>query len=90
MHLIWNWNDSWKWISMQASAGVVVLNTFALSFPHSWAPYVNGANVALAATAMYGRLIQQTPPGPGVPDRIIHVDAGETVGVKGPPEAPKP
>ncbi len=93
LHLVENWNDSWKWISMQASAAVIVLNTFALSFPHNWAPYVNAANVLLSASAMYGRLIQQTPPAPGMPDRTIHVQAGEVVAIKAPdvkPAEPKP
>lgn len=92
-HLVENWNDSWKWISMQASAAVIVLNTFALSFPHEWAPYVNAINVLLSASAMYGRLIQQTTPAPGMPDRTIHVQPGETVAVKAPEvkaDAPKP
>jgi hypothetical protein len=89
-HLIWNWNDSWKWISMQTAALVTVLNTSALAFPHEWAHYVQTASAVLGAATMYGRLIQQTPPGPGMPDRTIHVQAGETVGVKGPPAEPKP
>jgi hypothetical protein len=80
-HLVWNWNDSWKWISMQCGAAVIVLNTFALSFPHNWAPYVNTLNVVLAACAMFGRLIQQTPLGPGIPDRTIQAKPGETVAV---------
>lgn len=61
MKIIENWNDSWKWISMQGAAAVTVLNTFALSFPHNWAPYVNTITALLGAATMYGRLIQQTP-----------------------------
>lgn len=61
MNLIPNWNDSWKWISMQGAAAVTVLNTFALSFPHDWSHYVNVTTAVLGALTMYGRLIQQTP-----------------------------
>lgn len=88
VHLIYNWNDSWKWISMQTAAGVTVLNTFALSFPVSWSNYVHVASAILGAMSMYGRLIQQTPPGPGMPDRTIRVEAGETVAVKAPDPPP--
>ena len=88
MHLVWNWNDSWKWISMQASAAVVVLNSFALAFPAEWGKTIHISSAVLGAAAMFGRLIQQTPPGPGEPDRVIHVQAGETVGVKGPDPTP--
>jgi hypothetical protein len=89
IHLVANWNDSWKWISMQTAAAVIVLNTFALSFPPSWSNYVHGASAVLGALSMYGRLIQQTAPDPGMPDRTIHVQAGETVAIKA-PEAVQP
>ena len=84
IHLVANWNDSWKWFSQQAAAAVVVLNTFALSFPASWSNYVHASSAVLGALALYGRLIQQTPPEPGMPDRTIHVQAGETVAVTAP------
>ncbi len=59
--LLPNWNEAWKWFSIQGAAGVTVLNTFALTFPHNWAPYVQTATAVLGAMTMYGRLIQQSP-----------------------------
>jgi len=64
MKLVDNWNDSWKWISMQTAALVTVLNTSALAFPQTWAHYVQTASAVFGAMTMYGRLIQQTPQPP--------------------------
>lgn len=60
IQLIANWNNSWKWLSMQTAAIITVLNTFALSFPDSWSQGVHLATVILGALTMYGRIIQQT------------------------------
>lgn len=64
MKIVDNWNDSWRWISMQGAAAVTVLNTFALSFPQEWSRYINIATAVLGAMTMYGRLIQQQPQPP--------------------------
>lgn len=59
--LVENWTASWKWISMQTSAGIIVLNTYALMFPQTWANSVHIVTVILGALTMYGRIIQQAP-----------------------------
>ena len=81
-HLVYNWTDSWKWMSVQTGALVTVLNSTALAFPPGWEHYVQGVSAMLGALTMYGRLIQQTPVQQGMPDRMIHVQPGETVGVQ--------
>lgn len=59
MKLVDNWQTSWRWISMQTSAAVMVLNTTALAFPPTWAPYIQASSAILGGLTMYGRLVSQ-------------------------------
>lgn len=66
MQLIANWQQSWKFISMQASAAVTTLSVTWIALPADIrTPHLQTAEewivAALGAIAMFGRLIQQTP-----------------------------
>ncbi len=69
MRLIDNWQQSWRWLSMQAAAAVATLNTIWIGVPadirQPWMGHaVEVATVLLSAAAMFGRLINQTPTEP--------------------------
>lgn len=66
MKLVDNWQQSWKWLSMQASAAVTTISVTWIALPVDIrSPRLQTAEewtiAALGAMAMFGRLINQTP-----------------------------
>ncbi len=87
MRLVDNWQQSWKWISMQASAAVTTLSVTWIALPADIrTPHLQTAEewtvAALGALAMFGRLVQQSPPADAPPADAPPADA--------PPRAAKP
>lgn len=64
MKLIYNWKDSWKWISQQMLLGIGALNGVAVAAvpftPHAM-KVVAGTSLAAAIIGAVGRVIDQGP-----------------------------
>jgi len=105
LHLVWNWNDSWKWISVQIGAlqisgqtavlaGLALMDeTQRIEFIRHWFTYYVWVTMVLTFLQTFGRLINQSPPQPGMPDRTVHAQPGENIQVIVPEtkkENPKP
>lgn len=66
-HLIWNWRDAWRWMSVRLIAAAASLQIVLLAFPQQLQQYVpgwimQGAAIACLAGALLGRVTTSTPP----------------------------
>jgi hypothetical protein len=66
-HLIWNWRDAWRWMSIRLIAAAAGLQLTLLAFPAQLQQYVPGwlmqaAAIACLAGAALGRVTTSTPP----------------------------
>jgi len=93
MHLVENWRDAWKWYAEHCFALIAFVNGIWFMAPADVATWITAVDpnvqvhihvvsFLLSVIGAGARLIQQTTPEPGMPDRTIHVQAGETVAVK--------
>jgi len=101
IHLVENWRDAWKWYAEHCFALIAFVNgiwfmapadvaTWLTAVDPSIQVHIHVSSFVLSVAGGLARLIQQTAPSPGVPDRTIHVQAGEIVGIKGPDAEVKP
>jgi hypothetical protein len=65
MQLVENWQQSWKWISVQAAAAVTTISLTWIAVPAEFkTPGLTSAETwavaVLGACAMFGRLINQS------------------------------
>ena len=70
-HLIWNWRDAWRWMSVRLIALAASLQIVLLAFPEQLAQYLppwllQGGAIACLAGALLGRVTTSTPEKPNV------------------------
>jgi hypothetical protein len=101
MHLVENWRDAWKWYAEHCFALIAFVNGVWFMAPADVAAWLTSvdpnvqvhihvSSFILSVVGGAARLIQQTAPVEGAPDRTIHVQAGEVVAIRAPESPPKP
>lgn len=76
-HLIWNWKEAWRWMSIRLIALAASLQITLMAFPQELQQYVpgwlmQGLAIACLAGAALGRVTTSTPEKPNVQ---LHPDA---------------